>query len=100
MSEEIRKTFKECVLENLWFKILSSSSILLIFISLFLPPIGAIDPSVIAATGEIFGFAALWTVVKAIDKGKSVEVKHGETIIAVRKRKEDEEEEKIDEENE
>lgn len=99
MSEVIRKTFKECVLENLWFKILSLSSILLIFISLFLPPMGAIDPSVIAATGEIFGFAALWTVVKAIDKGKSVEVKHGETTIAVRKRKEDEEE-KIDEENE
>lgn len=100
MSEEIRKTFKECVLENLWFKILSLSSILLIFISLFLPPMGAIDPSVIAATGEIFGFAALWTVVKAIDKGKSVEVKHGDTTIAVRKRKEDEQEEKIDEENE
>ena len=100
MSEVIRKTFKECVLENLWFKILSLSSILLIFISLFLPPMGAIDPSVVGASGELLGWGALWSVVKAIDKGKSVEVKHGDTTIAVRKRKEDEQEEKIDEENE
>lgn len=99
MDTGLHKTFKECILENAWFKVLSLSSVILIFISLILPPMGVIDPSVIAATGEIFGFAALWTVVKAIDKGKSVEVKHGETTIAVRKRKdEDEEEENIEEE--
>lgn len=98
MDTGLQKTFKECILENAWFKVLSLSSVILIFISLILPPMGVIDPSVIAATGEIFGFAALWTVIKAIDKGKSVEVKHGETTIAVRKRKEDEEE-NIEEEN-
>lgn len=85
MSEEIKKTFKECVLDNLWFKILSLASIILIFISFWLPPQGSVDPSVISATGEMIGWGALWTVVKAIDKGKSVQVKHGNTELNLRK---------------
>ena len=85
MSEEIKKTFKECVLQNLWFKILSAASVILIFISFFLPPTGAVDPSVIAASGELIGWGALWTVVKAIEKGKGVEVKHKDTTLTIKK---------------
>ena len=98
MNDNTNKTFKECVLENLWFKILSVSSIILIFTSLLLPPVGVIDPSVVAASGELLGWGALWSVVKAIDKGKSVSVKHGNTEIEVRKKNGEEiEEEKITE---
>ena len=85
----LRKTFKECVLENIWFKILSLSSIILIFISLILPPTGVIDSSVISATGEILGWGALFTVIKAIDKGKGISVKHGTTEVEVKKQEEE-----------
>lgn len=87
----LRKTFKECVLENIWFKILSLSSIILIFISLILPPTGVIDPSVISATGEILGWGALFTVIKAIDKGKGISVKHGTMEVDVEVKKQEEE---------
>ena len=87
MEDEIKTTFKECVLDNIWFKILSLSSVILIFISLLLPPQGVIDPSVIAASGELIGWGALWTVLVAIKKGKGISVKHGETEITVNGRK-------------
>lgn len=83
MSNEIKTTFKECVLDNMWFKILSGISILLIIISFFLPPQGVIDPSVMAGVGEIFAWGALFTVLKAIDKGKTISMQHGETTITV-----------------
>lgn len=74
---------KEYVLNNLWFKVLSFISIALMIISFFLPPQGVIDPSVMGATGEIFAFAALGAVLKAMDKGKTVSMKHGETEIVI-----------------
>lgn len=83
MNNEIKTTFKECILDNMWFKILSGISILLIIISFFLPPQGAIDPSVMGAVGEIFAWGALFTVLKAIDKGKTISMQHGDTTITV-----------------
>jgi hypothetical protein len=44
-----------------------------------------IDSSVLAGVGELFGFAALGTVIHAINKGKSVKVTHGNTALAVNK---------------
>lgn len=83
MNNEIKTTFKECILDNMWFKILSAISIILIIISFFLPPQGVIDPSVMAAVGEIFAWGALFTVLKAIDKGKTISMQHGDTTITV-----------------
>ena len=77
------ETFKRCVLHNIYFSILSLVSIVLIVVSFFLPPTGAIDPTVMAAVGEIFAFAALGTVVKAIDKDKTISLSHGDTTITV-----------------
>ncbi|MCR4716197.1 MAG: hypothetical protein K5656_03360 [Lachnospiraceae bacterium] len=91
-SNGLQKTFKECILENIWFKILSFSSIVLVFTSLLLPPMGVIDPSVVSATGELLGWGALFTVIKAIDKGKGISVKHGNTEVEVRKQQEEQEE--------
>lgn len=87
MEDNIKTTFKECILDNIWFKILSLASVILIFISLILPPTGVIDPSVIAASGELIGWGALWTVLVAIRKGKGISVKHGETEITFNGRK-------------
>lgn len=44
---------------------------------------GVIDGSVLAGTGEIFAFAALGTVIKAIDKGVDAQVQHNNTTITV-----------------
>lgn len=48
------------------------TSIILLTISFFLPPKGQIDPSVIGAVGELFGFASLAVVIKALGKGTDV----------------------------
>ena len=83
----MNETIKGCLLDNLWFKILSFSAVILLFISLILPPTGVIDPSVIAATGELAGFGAIWTVLVALNKGKGISVSHGDTTITVNGRK-------------
>lgn len=88
-QETYKQTFKECVLQNAWFKVLSMVSFLLIIASFILPPTGIIDNSVLAASGELMGWGALYSVILAIERGKSVEMKHGETTITVRKHDEE-----------
>lgn len=83
-------TFKECILHNIWFKVLSLTSILLIVASFVLPPTGIIDNSVLAASGELMGWGALYSVILAIERGKAVSVKHGQTEIEVRKKQDEE----------
>lgn len=58
-------------------------TIILMVVSFLIPPTGVIDGSVIAASGELFGFAALATVISAIGKGKSVSVSKGDTSITI-----------------
>ena len=100
MENNVKKTFRECVLENLYFWILTSIALILLIVSFFLPPAGEINPGTLQGVAEIFAFASLGTVIKAIDNGKSVEMKHGDTTITVRKKKEEEiEEENIPEED-
>ena len=48
------------------------TSIILLTISFLIPPTGQIDPSVLAAVGEIFGFASLAVVIKALGRGTDV----------------------------
>lgn len=68
---------------SIFFWICSITAIVLIVVSFILPPTGAIDPSVLAATGELFAFAALGTVIYAIDKGVGARVTKGDTTIEV-----------------
>lgn len=82
--------YKNYVEHNLWFKILSAVAVLLLIASFIVPPLGVIAPSVIAGVGEIFAFAALWTLIKAIDKGKTASVSHGQTTIKVENDKDEE----------
>lgn len=79
--------FKDCIMDNIWFKVLSLSAIILLFLSLLLPPRGVIDPSVIAASGELCGWGALWTVLVAMKRGKGITVHHGDTTIEVNGKK-------------
>ena len=68
---------------NLWFLIFSIVAVGLLIASFIVPPTGVIDPSVLAATGELFAFAALGTVIKAIDKGVDAKVQRGNTTLVV-----------------
>lgn len=72
-----------CVLHNVWFIVFSLVAIGLIIGSFFVPPMGVIDGSVLAAVGEIFAFAALGTVIKAIDNGVDAKVQHNNTTLTI-----------------
>lgn len=56
-------------------------SVALIIASFFTPPEGVVDGSVLAAVGELFGFAALFAVWEAIDRGIDAKITHGNTSI-------------------
>lgn len=57
----------------------------LIIASFFIPPLAVVDGSVLAAVGEIFGFAALGEVAAAIERGHSASISHGNTTISINK---------------
>lgn len=44
---------------------------------------GEIDGSVLAAVGEIFAFAALWTTIYSISRGADVTIQHGSTNVTI-----------------
>lgn len=58
-------------------------SIALLCVSFVTPPRWIIDATVIAATGELFAFAALGEVVAAIERGKSAKISKGNTSITI-----------------
>lgn len=58
-------------------------SISLIVGSFFVPPMGIIDGSVLAAVGELFGFASLGSLIYAVDKGHSAKIEKGDTTLTI-----------------
>lgn len=66
---------KECWREDLWLKILTITSILLIVGSFIVPPLGIIDGSVIAVVGELTGIGALWEFSKAMKRNVNAKVR-------------------------
>lgn len=75
--------------DNLMFWVFASVAIVLLVVSFFLPPVGLITPSTLEGVAELFAFASLGAVYKAIDKGKTASVQHGNTTITVGDREED-----------
>ena len=63
--------------------VLSFIAVALIVGSFFVPPMGVVDGSVLAAVGELFAFAALFALWEAVDKGIDAKVTHGDTTIAI-----------------
>ena len=64
----------------------------LLVTSLFMPPRGVIDSTVIAGVGELFAFAALFrlpNIIQSISDGKSVTVAHNGTSVTVASRDEE-----------
>lgn len=82
-TRQFRQEVKRVLFRDIWFYILSTTAIGLIIASFVVPPTGVIDPSVLAATGEVFAFAALGTVIHAIDAGIDAKVTHNNTTVEV-----------------
>lgn len=58
-------------------------SLVLIILGFVVPPMGTIDPSVLTAVGEVFGFATLGVVADAIKEGYDAKIKKGEMEINI-----------------
>lgn len=68
---------------DIWLKILTSVSIILIVAGFCVPPTGVIDGSVLTATGIMAGFGALFEGGHAIDKGLDVKLKIKDTELQI-----------------
>ena len=79
----MRKILKETWESNIWLRILTISSILLIIASFFVPPLGIIDGSVLAAVGEIEALGVLWIVLRAVEKGTAASFKKGDVEVDI-----------------
>lgn len=79
----MREIVIEAVQHNWAFWVCLLVSIFLIVTSFFVPPKAVIDGSVLAAVGELFGFAALANISAAIAKGIDAKVEHNGTSITI-----------------
>ena len=84
----MKEILKVTWLTNIWMRILTISSLLLIIASFFVPPLGILDGSVLAAVGELEGLGVLWIVLRAIEKGTAASFKKGDVEVDI-KEKED-----------
>lgn len=89
-KQPMKKFYQQYMLNNIPFHIFSITSIGLIVASFIVPPIGVIDGSVLAAVGEMCGFAALWAIIKAMDKGIDATFTKGDMSVTLDNEKKDE----------
>ena len=79
MKEILKETWES----NIWLRILTISSILLIITSFFVPPLGILDGSVLAAVGELEALGVLWIVLRAVEKGTGASFKKGDVEVDI-----------------
>ena len=65
------------------FIVLSLAAILLLSVSFIMPPMGVVDGSALKAAAVFFGFAALATLMHAVDKGVGAKLEHGDTKLTI-----------------
>ena len=88
----MREFYRNYLANNGFFWLFSGIGLLLIIIAFFIPPTAYIEQSVLIAVGEINGFAALGTVIKAIDKGSSATFHHNGTDVTINSNEDEKEE--------
>lgn len=87
MKQHLFGTLADAIRRNLWYYILSAFAVCLLSVSLVLPPRGIIDPSVLAAVGEICGIMSIGTVLKAMDMNKEATYTKGDVSVVIGKEK-------------
>lgn len=80
---KVFQKIKMCIVGNFWFHIFAIFSLVLLTASFLCPPLAVIDGSILAAVGEVFGFAALWTLIKAMDEGHTATITHNDTTLTI-----------------
>lgn len=88
--EKVFQKIKKCIVGNFWFHIFAIFSMVLITASFLCPPLAVIDSSVLAAVGEVFAFAALWTLIKAMDEGHTATITNKDITLTIDKEEEEE----------
>ena len=83
------KECKECWKEDIWLKILTITSVVLIISSFIVPPLGIVDGSILAAVGELTGIGALWQFTKAMNKNIDAKVKIKEIELELNNKDDD-----------
>ena len=87
----MKRFFDAYLKYNTPFFILGGIALILLIISWIAPPPMQVHESVLQAVAEIFGFASLWTIVIAVEKGTAASLKKGDLELEIR---EDHEKEK------
>ena len=77
---------------NIPFFIFGGVALLLLIISWIAPPPMQVHESVLQAVAEIFGFASLWTIVLAVEKGTGASLKKGDLELEIKEENEHKEE--------
>ena len=88
----MREFYRNYIQSNLFFWLFSIIGVILIIVAFILPPLSVIDNSVLIAVGEINGFIALGTVIKAVDKGVDATFQHNNTSVTITNNDEKEDE--------
>lgn len=81
----MKKFWRSYLAENLGFWVFGISSIILLGVSFVLPPTGVINATVLDGVAELFAFASLGAVYRAINKGTPASITHGGTTVSVNK---------------
>ena len=76
---------------NIPFFILGGIALVLLIISWIAPPPMQVHESVLQAVAEIFGFASLWTIVIAIEKGVGASFRKGDVELEIQEPHKEEE---------
>lgn len=82
MEKILKKTWES----NIWMRILTISSLLLIIASFFVPPLGILDGSVLAAVGELEVLGVLWIVLRAVENGTGASFKKGDVEVDIKEK--------------
>lgn len=76
---------------NLPFHVFALVSIGLAIASFCIPPHGVVDRSVLQIVGELMGFAGLWSIHVAVQKGGVGKIRHGKTEVEIIPKKDERE---------
>ena len=88
----MKRFFDAYLKYNVPFFVLGGISLILLIVSWIAPPPMQVHESVLQAVAEIFGFASLWTIVIAIEKGTGASFRKGDVELEIKEDHEHKEE--------
>ena len=83
----MKEFYEKYLLKNAWFHILTAIAVAFLIASFIVPPTGEISPSVLQGVAELFAFASLGTVIKAIDRGAATKIRHKDVVVEIQTEK-------------